>query len=463
MSKRIQKKILFILGIISLIVSLIFLAKLNTMKGHYHSMFLLPLFYGLSLILISISNSLNLFKTLAMGSYSVKLLITPLFLTTIGNREIETGLSQSVYTHIPDAVLLQVIEIIAVSFFLFVLPERKVFQSKSFTVPPHKKTWTILKLICLLSVALVIVYPQFLYKFQPILFRDQDAYIAQRDLSLTVKESMNVYIYNVGLWLIPLSKLIVVYILIFILCKVSKGGNMLTLILSLLVVLISCLFTSSDRAATIYTGIAGLFLIHKIYDKYRKLINRYSVVFAVGGIFYIFLYNSIFKADDAVSEVGYKLNAYFAGTLNVAACFEMNDSNLLETFVGDILRNIPFAMGFFVHLPMSYLEFNRALGYDEVYNSQIIPVIGQGFYYLHIIGVILFPILMFKVAYYFYNHIEHARDSFEYFAYMIALIYTFLGVNLYDMFLTMGLVLQYGLPMFVISSYSYFVSKKTSA
>lgn len=242
--------------------------------------------------------------------------------------------------------------------------------------------------------------------------------------------------------------------------KLSNGGNKTSLLLSFLVVFVSCLFTTSDRAATIYTAIVGLLLIYKIYPHYRGFIGRFSTAFAIIGVFLIFLYGAIFKADDAVAEVGYKLNAYFSGTLNVAACFEMNDTNWFMTLMGDILRNIPLVVGFFTNLPMSYLEFNRALGYDVDYNSQILPVIGQGYFYFGILGVIIFPIIMFKIAYYLYNHIRFARDSFEYFSYLVALIYTFLGVNLYDMFLTMGLVLQYGVPMLVISLYSYLHTNK---
>lgn len=460
MSKSSQKNLLFFLGIISVIVSLYVGVSLGNIKEHYHSMAILPFVYGISLIFLSRCQSLNVFKTVAICTYSVKLLITPWFLTTIGGRELQTGIKNAVYDHIFEAVLLQVIEILAVTVFLYNIKDKNISHFAEFSVTPHRKTWSILKLLCFITIVFVYLYPQFLYKFQPVFFSDQDAYIAQQVLSSSVRGSMNVYLYNIALWIVPLTKLLLVYMFIYIIYKYSNGGTRLSLLLSLLVVFISCLFTSSDRAATIYTGIVGLLLIHKLYVSYQGFISRFSIIFAVGGIFFIFLYNAIFKAEDSMAEVGYKLNAYFSGTLNVAACFEMNDSNLFNTFMGDILRNIPLVMGFFVRLPMSYLEFNKALAYDDVYNSQILPVIGQGYYYFNVIGVVLFPILMFKVAYFFYNHIRYARDSFEYFAYMVALIYTFLGVNLYDMFLTMGLVMQYGLPMFAICIYSYINNKR---
>lgn len=460
MTKLAQQNLLFILGVLSMMVFAWFLASWSSVLEHYHSMAVLPLIYGMALIFLSRCPSLNLFKTVALCSYSIKLLITPWFITTIGLNELQTGIHASVYNHISDAVFLQIIEIVAVTILLFVLPnQKKRIYINKFSIVPHRKSWRLLLLICFIGLALVVIYPQLLYKFQPI-FADKEVYYALQDLGSTVKESMNLYVYHIGIWIVTLSKLLLVYVFIYLLYRISKGGNKLALIFSFIVVLVSCLFTTSDRAATIYTAIVGLLLIYKIFPRYRSFISRFSTVFAAGGIFFIFLYGSIFKADNATSEVGYKLNAYFSGTLNVAACFEMNDANLLETFMGDVLRNIPLVVGFFTHLPMSYLAFNKALGYDAVYNSQILPVIGQGYFYLGILGVILFPIVMFKIAYYLYNKIQSARDSFEYFALLVALIFTFLGVNLYDMFLTMGLVLQYGVPMIIISLFAYLHKNK---
>ena len=462
MSTLAQRKLLFVLGVLSLLVAVWFLSQWKFMLDHYHPMVLLPTVYGMVLIMLSTCQSLNMFKTLSLCSYSIKLLITPWFITTIGTRELQTGINLIAYNYILEAVLLQVLEIIAVFIFIFNLSKPKFVRRDSrwgsFQIIPHRKTWKILMIICLVGFVLVAIYPQFLYKFYPV-FMETEVYYHLRDLSATVKGSMNLYVYHLGLWVVTLTKLLLVYVLIYLFYKWSKGGNKTTLLLSLIVVFASCLFTTSDRAATVYTAIVGLLLIDKIYPKYRGFVGRFSTVFAFGGIFFIFLYGAIFKSEDVVSDVGYKLNAYFSGTLNVAACFAMDDSNLLMTLLGDILRNIPLVVGFFVNLPMSYIEFNRALGYDVDYNSQILPVIGQGYYYMGILGVIIFPIIMFKVAYYLYNHIRFSRDSFEYFAYLVALIYTFLGVNLYDMFLTMGLVLQYGVPMIVISLYSYLYKK----
>lgn len=458
MTKLAQQNLLLVLGIFSLMVSVWFLSSWNLMLDHYHSMAALPFVYGCALIILSRCPYLNLFKTVTICSYSIKLLITPWFITTIGLRELQKGLHFSVYNHIPEAVLLQVFEVIAVSILLFTLPNYKNIDNINFSVKPIRQSWRLLLFICFLGFALVAIYPQLLYKFQPI-FADKEVYYALQDLSSTVKGSMNLYVYHLGVWIVTLTKLLLVYVLIYLLNRTTKCGNWLILLFSFIVVFVSCLFTTSDRAATIYTAIVGLLLIYKIYPKYRDFISRFSVVSGIIGIFFIFLYGSIFKADNVASEVGYKLNAYFSGTINVAACFEMNKANLIETFIGDALRNIPLVMGFFTHLPMSYLEFNRALGYDVIYNSQILPVIGQGYFYLGIFGSVLFPIIMLKIAYCLYNRIQYARDSFEYFAYMVAFIYTFLGVNLYDMFLTMGLVLQYGVPMLLISYFAYMFKK----
>lgn len=456
MSVKFQRNLLSILGIISILVSCYFLLSWDYMKEHYRVMFLLPAVYGVALFILSQCSTLNVFKTIAICTYCIKLMVTPWFITTIGERELQVGIHQSVYGHITEAVFLQILEIIAITITLVLLRNNSRRYNTPYLVAPPKSTWNLLKILCFIALALVIIYPQFLYKFQPIMVNDSDVMIMQKTLSSSVKDSMNLYVYHLGLWVVTLSKLLLVYVLIYMLYKTSNGVSRISLILSMGVVLVSCLFTTSDRAATIYTAIVGLLLTYKLYERYRNFIRISSIILSISGIFIIFLYNAILKADDSIAEIGYKLNAYFSGTLNVAACFEMDNFNAFYMFIGDILRNIPLIMGFFVRLPMSYLEFNKVLGFDDVYNSQILPVIGQGYFYFGILGSILFPILMIKVAYYFFNHIRYARDSFEYFAYLVAFIYTLLGINLYDMFLTMGLVLQYGFPMLMVCVYSYF-------
>lgn len=414
----------------------------------------LPLGYGCCTLFYSLTN-VKTFRTIILCCFSITYLLLPATVCFYGKFDLG-GYNHNLVNYIPDAVFMQILEIISVTVFLILykcnddVNNHKLRISLSLS----KRTARLLVSIFFVSIFLIILYPQLLLKFQTIIYNDYEDFVIHQNLAATVKASTPMVVYHLGFWLITISKLLIVYYIIVRIYNNGKSQSWFRVIISIAIIFISCLFTTDDKAATVYSAVIAFFLLHKLYTTKSKGILRF--LFVGGGIciLYIFIIAPILSKHNVAGVLMYKLNAYFAGTFNVSASFLMEVSDPIKYLLGDILRNVPVLKGFFTSMPMSYIEFNRALGYDSIYNSQILPVIGQGYFYFGIWGSILFPLLMLYFSINLYKRWQRVNDSFMYYALGVNLIYLLLGLYLYDMFLTFGLMLQYGLPIFAIASIS---------
>lgn len=455
---------LFIAGIAGIMTFLYFILNLSEIRNGYHIISILPLVYGISSIMLSVCKNLSFLKIIIMLCYSVKLVIIPLLISLTGYQSFYSNANPQLIDYIPNAVFLQCSEIVSVTLFLLVFKDKspgllKIKQC-SFSISLNPRANTLLLFLFAAAIGLLLLYPQFLYNYQPISLSEPDQLIAWTRLASTVRDTIPVYVYYLGGWIISIAKLLIPFYLVVCIYNGKQTKAWLKIILSLIIIFISCLFTSSARAATIFSAIIGIILLQKIYPKHSSSIMRILLVGGGLGIFVIFIYESIANSSNVFASLVYKLNAYFAGIFNVSAAFLMDNPNWLEYFFGDFFRSIPLIKGFFMSMPMSTLEFNRALAIDTEFNSQILPAIGQGYFYFGYLGAILIPLLMIKIAFYLFNKMQRTHDSFTFFALGITFIYILLGVYLYDMFLSFSLVLNNALPMLIIMKLSQYKLKR---
>ena len=101
-------------------------------------------------------------------------------------------------------------------------------------------------------------------------------------------------------------------------------------------------------------------------------------------------------------------------------------------------------------MPTTTELFNVALGYDTVYNSQIIPLEGQAYFYFGYIGVVLIPLIVLKVCFSFYNRSVNAQGSYDFFINCFFSLLVAFGIVMYDAFLIFDLCLIY-VPMLLIN------------
>ena len=98
--------------------------------------------------------------------------------------------------------------------------------------------------------------------------------------------------------------------------------------------------------------------------------------------------------DVGIEQLSKRLNAYFSGFVNSATVYEMRGDKFTY-FWGDFFRSFPVIKGFFVDSPTTTELFNQTLGYDTIYNSQIIPL-SQVYFYFGYVGVLVIPWFVFK-------------------------------------------------------------------
>lgn len=455
-----------IINILLIFVSIIslFLCLLNcdSLPSHSRMIVVLPLIYLICLIILDISRkkkSANLIHSMIMAFYSVQYLFFPLYTCCSGMMNLY-GYNIAIEQHITDAVLLQSLVLICITFY-FVLSKNEINLDNNFEITKDftssKNAKRLIFLLILISTILLVRYPQFILKFRLIFFNnDNSAYYSFLDASRTVRESMPIFVYVFGLWILQITKLLIVYYLIVFIWNLSKGKNEYFYIaISSIVISCSCLITTEDKAATIFSAISIILLMLKLYPKRVKTIISFLgvslFIFVLIGFFIIPMLGS-----NSGTIIAYKLNAYFSGTINVAGGFLMEGTDKFYSFFGDIFRSIPMINHFFVNFPMSYIEFNRTLGYDTIYNSQIIPMISQGYYYFNIIGAVMFPISLICFIKRCFNKMMISTTTYEFYNYAMLFVFSFMGLFLYDLALTFSQILNYCMPIYII----YIVSRK---
>lgn len=449
-----RQLILFFASIIAFFAFLVCVFNLSHVQEEYKVISILPLVYSLSSLILSYDKNVTILKVLCILCYSIKLLLIPFLIFISGDVSYQDSANYLLSGYIEKAVFLQFIEIVGVTVFLILYKDKSVIKHEYLSASLNNRAKKWIWALFITALILIGIYPQFLLNFQPVVFFNNDQFIVWAQFASTVKESIPIYIYYLGGWVVSTAKLLLPYCLIIYIYKLKRMNSWTKIIISVVIIILSCAFTTSDRASTIFTGVTCFILLNRIYTDHSSAIMRFLLIGGGAGIFAIFIHGTVSNSSNFIASLASKLNAYFAGTFNVSAVFLMDNSNKLDYLCGDILRSIPLLKGFFTSWPMSYLEYNKVLAVDTEYNSQILPAIGQGYFYLGYLGAILFPIISLRVSFYLHNRIQQVNDSLSFFVIGLVFMYVFLGIFLYDTFLSFSLVLNTALPMIIIMKLS---------
>lgn len=436
----------------------IFLSQL--LSEDYKIICILPILYILGLAIMIITDPMfiyNLFKVIVLALYSIRMFILPLFIAIFGEFNYKS-INNDLFLNIDKAVFIQCYEYLVVIIFISLYKKNnKIYKYKNIDILNDRNiTKMIRNFIIFLSLAIgliIIKYPLLLYKFRPIIFDNDYKYTQWSMYNFQVKNNIPTLIYYISSWGIIIIRILITYMLLMFIKKKSINSKIknIYLIMSFLVISNLVLIVTEDRAGSIYALLSMLLLMIRIYpDKSKTIVKVILAVAAFIGII-VFIVIPFRESNQTFGEyINFKLNAYFSGTLNIAATFTMPRNNLIQYFIGDILRSIPIIKGFFTNMDMSYILFNKSLGYDPIYNSQIIPMIGQGYFYFGYIGAPIFSVILIYLGLKVYSKLKLIEDTFGYFTYVNLTIFLCLGVILYDFFLTFSLIIQYCFPMLLI-------------
>lgn len=436
---------------------------LPEVEGRFRILIVLPIFfticYGITMFLTDSSGYDA--KTIIMMLLFVKDYLLPFSVILNGKFDL-TQFNKEIIPHIPEAVAMQLIEIYFISFTVIFTKMRGVEKgSDDFIVirdiDVNRLVWKVIFCCSLVVLATMVINPSMLNKMRPLFFLDHEKEIEWKKKANEAVVSLSPLIYYPTNWLFVVTRMSFTYLLsIEIWKKLGEKARTLSLLLIFGVIgVILIYFVPDDVMASIIAAISMFLLVTKLYPEKRKIIVEIICVAAAILFIFMFLIKPLLSSDDssqAFSNLSLRLNAYFSGFANVAGTLEMDRGDRYHRLAGDMLRSLPIIKGFFTPWPRSMELFNQALGVDPVYNSQVVPLEGQGYYYLGYLGVVIMPIINTKLSFHYYQKLVNAKGTYSFFSYCFFTMLFALGLVMYDFFLTVYLALSYA-PLLMINNF----------
>lgn len=167
---------------------------------------------------------------------------------------------------------------------------------------------------------------------------------------------------------------------------------------------------------------------------FLKIENNSTFFFSIGSISSLAIIIFLFYAKmDVYTDLGTALSlflqSYFPGVYNLANVFSIEtDISKFHSLFSDFYTMIPFRNSVF--------GIEVDLNTSEIYNArntikgQIIPFIGEAFYYLGYLAFII-PILIIKGAFYYYSKANKTTNIFEFTVYTYVTIFFAISPILY--------------------------------
>jgi len=130
------------------------------------------------------------------------------------------------------------------------------------------------------------------------------------------------------------------------------------------------------------------------------------------------------------------LNAYFSGPFNIAASIVMSKSvgitSRIATFFGDILNSIPFFPVFFKGMLTTPTLFNQSVKGIGSITTKIIPLVGQGYYYLSGLFAPIISMFFVRIATRYEKAISNLKNPFGKFIALYISIFCALVPTIYN-------------------------------
>ena len=182
-----------------------------------------------------------------------------------------------------------------------------------------------------------------------------------------------------------------IYVSMWLIRKIRRlvGANILSLVLSLMVIFCQFLFMSEENGYTFIVVFILVRIIYQLYTKYRRLLTIImGISFSIGLLSIYLLKSSLLAGTAASLEVlSIMFQAYLPGICNIASVFNMNNPNKLSTLFFDFYTMIPFRETIF---GLTGERLSIVYNIQNGVNAQILPCIGQAYHYL---GFVLAPIV----------------------------------------------------------------------
>ena len=255
-----------------------------------------------------------------------------------------------------------------------------------------------------------------------------------------------------------LFKLLIIAISVYLLSWIRLRISFISVRLSLFyIILFLQLFFITGNTMDVVMTVGVLFIV------YAKIENSNKAVLlsgSIGLLSLVFIIGSLKAASisSGGSLLSLFLQGYFPGVFNLAGVFEI-DTNIskLDSLFADFYTMIPFRNTVF--------GIETELKTSEIFNEsnnvrgQIIPFIGESFYYLGYLGFIV-PILVIKIAFYYFNQSNLTNNIMAYSFYLHIAFYFAVAPVLYHDTILGAYFFSTAIPFLLLIKYNKLFFKK---
>jgi hypothetical protein len=260
---------------------------------------------------------------------------------------------------------------------------------------------------------------------------------------------------TLSLMLIKLLTIIIsVYLLSWIRLKIPYIS--IRLLLFYIILFFQLLFISGNTMDVVLT-VGVLFIV------YSKIENNNKIILLTGsiGLLSLILIIGTLKAasiSTGGSFLSVFLQGYFPGVFNLAGVFEI-DTNIskLDSLFADFYTMIPFRNSVF--------GIETELKTSEIYNAsnnvrgQIIPFIGEAFYYLGYLAFIV-PILIIKIAFHYFKKANATANILVFSFYLHITFYFAISPILYHDTILGAYFFSTAIPFLILIKFNKLYFKK---
>lgn len=375
-------------------------------REEYNLMFLLPLCFMICYELL-LRRSFDNFKIFSI-SYTIvsaiRYIVTPVLIVLGGRYDGRSATTPSVDSFIL-AFILMIVELFVCSFMIWVLNKRlatgklnkKAKETNGVVFPEH---W-IVYLVFITITALLAAFRS-----------------STLDAFSVIRPNENLFNYNnfgildqiIILCLSVAKNILALMMLSFCYKKHKLSGNLFWIILSFFVILLnSSIYFGTNRFDFILSLIASTILFCMLYKHYSKIAIILMSVLGIVGFSLITQARNLHGAisnDNEFFQTADLAQMYFGGPYNVAISIETAteypEGRNIKTAIYDCTRSI---IGINVlaknmkGVELSSTYYNRRI-FGNSHSSQIIPMIGEGYYLFGVFLSPIFDIMFIFIAYY---------------------------------------------------------------
>lgn len=450
--KHIDLKKLICISIILLSILTTFLLVFDNNKPEYYTYLpLLPLAYCLtSLIFIKTYKNIidNMGVSIIIILYFFRNVITPLIMM-IGNY------SGILSIRSEKSVIYAILIMIYETFFVFMYLN---YKFSNYKVKIQKKFKVLMKkpvvygfITVLLSLLIFITWfyvPEVRLNYSSILADNVATLNTNLTKDLLISNIPKRIMYTLFHFLFAFLRIFIPVCIIYIIRKKIKFNRM-GVTISLIVVLLQLVFVSTETMFILIIMAALFLLVLRFYPEYKKLLIIFSSIGAILLLVAIIVAKSGNSSE--FSAISASFQAYLPGVCNLAGIFNIQNNNIFSTLFFDIYSIIPFTSTLFKLFEGNNLGvlFNQC---NNV-NGQILPCIGQAFYYIGLLSPII-PILFISISLHFTNKMHVEKNVWKYITYVVIVIYSSITPIFYNFTLTGRIFTTVMIPMLILSSLS---------